>query len=71
MKGNVNDRVRNLRDKSKRAIDASERDSRAKHPASTDKRSSRKKPKATSMAPREGGKRKHYGRPFGKEGGSS
>ena len=35
------------------------------HPAA------RKKPKPTSMAPRKGGKRKHYGKPFGKKGGSS
>ena len=37
------------------------------HPAAR----GRQKPKPTSMAPREGGKRKHYGKPFGKKGGSS
>lgn len=37
-----------------------------RHPAST----ARAKPKPTSMAPREGNKKKHYGKPFGKKGTS-
>lgn len=71
-KGNIFDMTRKLTRRSGYAAEdqsggrGGKRSEGRSHPASR-----RKKPKATSMAPREGGKRKHYGRPFGKEGGSS
>lgn len=67
-KENVYDRTRRLRDKSGRAASEAEGESASygrRHPSSTERRTSvRSKPKPTSMAPRKGGKRKHYGRAF-------
>ena len=61
-KGNVADLVRSLKGKSGRALkDAEKNEGEALHPSSP-KRKYRKKPKATSMAPREGNKRASYGR---------
>lgn len=64
-KGSVYDQARNLKNKSRRAIEASEKKSdkggEFLHPSSS-KSGGRKSPKATSMAPRDGGKRKSYGR---------
>lgn len=64
-KGNMFDKVRNLRDKSARAAkDAEKSGSKGGdylHPASS-KSEYRKKPKSTSMAPDAKNKRKSYGR---------
>lgn len=58
---NVKDLVKNLRDKSGRAIQKAEKEGDYLHPSSS-KSKYRKKPKATSMAPRAGNKRSSYGR---------
>jgi len=63
-KGNVGDIVKNVRDKTRRAVSASEREDKADgyiHPATAHYRG---KPKATSMAPNSKNKRSSYGRPI-------
>jgi len=59
-----------LKHKSRKAIDKMDKaEARSrKHPSTKkDQGEPRKKTQASSMAPREGGKKKHYGRPFGKK----
>lgn len=63
MPGNVADLARSLRDKTARAEKRTTKGGRA-HPSSPKGTAYRKKPNPTSMAPREGGKRKSYGRPI-------
>ena len=63
-KGNIYDQARALSGRSRREIEDMERGETASgrvHPVAA---SVHRKPKASSMAPREGNKRKHYGRAF-------
>jgi hypothetical protein len=63
MKGNVYDAARSLGKKTEVALEdqvASRGDNDRQHPSARP----RKKPKSMSMAPNEGNKRSHYGRPF-------
>jgi hypothetical protein len=62
MPGNVGDKAKTLRDKTKNAV-AKMEGSRT-HPSSPKGETYRNKPKATSMAPNEKNKKKSYGRPI-------